>query len=64
MTSILIVVSLSHTHTHLRYTWMLDQKENLYLMHDENEVLMRTFIILSLHFLPEESTSIFTVFKR
>lgn len=59
------LLSLSLSHTHLRYTWMLDQKENLYLMHDENdEVSMRTFIILSLHFFPEESTSIFTVFKR
>lgn len=32
---------------------------------EENEgVSMRTFIILSLHFLPEESTSTLTVFKR
>lgn len=58
-------LSLLHTHTHLQHTQKLHQKENLYLMHDENEeVSMRTFIILSLHFLPKESTSIFTVFKR
>lgn len=55
--------SLTHTHIHLQYTWM-DQKENLYPVHDENdENSVRTFIILSLHFLPEESTSIFTVKK-
>lgn len=38
----------------------------LYLqLHEGNEeVWIRTFIILSLHFLPEESTSTLTVFRR